>query len=528
MPWHIGTSDECNEDQFAVIKDSDGSVEGCHDTREQAEAQMAALYTSEGEMTETAAVYNITTDTVSIAPSVITTTNPDIVWTQTPLQEAETKSVDGDDLPASAFLVVEDPEEISTWHLPVKDANGDPDRRRMGAAKAALTVGHRGNVYEGPGKQEAIRKLKAMYEDEDMEWTESAVLTARNLIEQALSLLDKRTNPQNVGDSQLFETATGHVIAVEEAETPTKNLVPMTLDVVLIEPGPGNAQDGHFYPAEVLRRDAGVFKGAKMFATDHRQEDKNMGTWVSTVKSCPVGFTRTGGPIARVVVHKEWFAKDCRALQKEDLLDRMECSIIGTGKAKAGKVGETEYSIVESITEGGADWVTRAGAGGRALAIAESDTSGGENVTEKENEIEEVAEDAKTVTLREDDETEQPDVEAQDKEPEAEQDEELEAEDTEQEALSAESVNGLLAESGLGTDAIQMLAARPYQDEQEVQTAIGEMTAMIKRLTGSGQPFDQGRTSPVTAQARTPQEDIDAYRALKEKWGGRYEYRVEE
>lgn len=50
IPWHIeqggGT---CGADQWAVIKDDDGSTAGCHDTEEEAEAQLAALYANEPE-----------------------------------------------------------------------------------------------------------------------------------------------------------------------------------------------------------------------------------------------------------------------------------------------------------------------------------------------------------------------------------------------------------------------------------------------------------------------------------------------
>ena len=49
MPWHIETDNsEC--DDFAVVKDDDGAVEGCHETRNQAERQMAALYASEPDV----------------------------------------------------------------------------------------------------------------------------------------------------------------------------------------------------------------------------------------------------------------------------------------------------------------------------------------------------------------------------------------------------------------------------------------------------------------------------------------------
>ena len=48
MPWHIETDNpDCAG--FAVVKDDDGEVEGCHRTRSQAERQMAALYASEPE-----------------------------------------------------------------------------------------------------------------------------------------------------------------------------------------------------------------------------------------------------------------------------------------------------------------------------------------------------------------------------------------------------------------------------------------------------------------------------------------------
>lgn len=46
MPWHISTSkSECSG--YAVVKDSDGSIAGCHDTRSEAEDQLAALYANE-------------------------------------------------------------------------------------------------------------------------------------------------------------------------------------------------------------------------------------------------------------------------------------------------------------------------------------------------------------------------------------------------------------------------------------------------------------------------------------------------
>jgi phage head maturation protease len=70
--------------------------------------------------------------------------------------------------PASHYLIVEDPEKTTTWHLRVRGMDGKPDHTLMGAAWAALHGGYRGNKYEGPGKQEAISKLTSLYNSEDL------------------------------------------------------------------------------------------------------------------------------------------------------------------------------------------------------------------------------------------------------------------------------------------------------------------------------------------------------------------------
>jgi hypothetical protein len=83
------------------------------------------------------------------------------------------KELDGEN-PPSNYLVVEDPEQPSTWHLRVKGIDGKPDHRLMGAAWAALHGGFRGNKYEGPQKAEAIAKLKALYKAEGLTVPEGA------------------------------------------------------------------------------------------------------------------------------------------------------------------------------------------------------------------------------------------------------------------------------------------------------------------------------------------------------------------
>ena len=52
MPWHI-ESDTTDCGGYAVIKTDDDSLAGCHDTRTDAEAQVAALYASEADKADT-------------------------------------------------------------------------------------------------------------------------------------------------------------------------------------------------------------------------------------------------------------------------------------------------------------------------------------------------------------------------------------------------------------------------------------------------------------------------------------------
>lgn len=48
MPYHVGQSGRCPAGKpWAVIKDSDGQVMGCHATQAEAQQQLAALYAAE-------------------------------------------------------------------------------------------------------------------------------------------------------------------------------------------------------------------------------------------------------------------------------------------------------------------------------------------------------------------------------------------------------------------------------------------------------------------------------------------------
>jgi hypothetical protein len=52
MPYHVAKTSECGaSNPWAVIKDSDGKIMGCHKTKRQANSQIAALYANEKSMT---------------------------------------------------------------------------------------------------------------------------------------------------------------------------------------------------------------------------------------------------------------------------------------------------------------------------------------------------------------------------------------------------------------------------------------------------------------------------------------------
>lgn len=143
-PWRVFERDG----KFQVYKvDEDGEPVGeslgSHDTREEAQAQVRALYANEPdeEMADEGAGE----------------------------EKAVMKTEADGQHPASHYLVVEDREKPSTWHLRVRGTDGKPDHRLMGAAWAALHGGYRGNRYEGPGKGEALAKLGRLYSSENLD-----------------------------------------------------------------------------------------------------------------------------------------------------------------------------------------------------------------------------------------------------------------------------------------------------------------------------------------------------------------------
>jgi hypothetical protein len=108
------------------------------------------------------------------------------------------------------------------------------------------------------------------------------------------------SEPQSPSDSltEHFAESYGGAVLPEDFSMAdiNPNRAPLTMRVQLIRPGWGNTKDNHYYPPEVLRRDAHVFEGKKMYTTDHVQGEKSERTEVSVIEAIE-SFTDDGAPI---------------------------------------------------------------------------------------------------------------------------------------------------------------------------------------------------------------------------------------
>jgi hypothetical protein len=511
------------------------------------------------------------------------------------------KTVDGEKFPASDFLVVEDTSEPSTWHLQVK-RHGEVDRRLMGGAKAALTSpgGYRGNKYEGPKKAEAIRKLKALYKAEDLEWTKEAKamgeylgsdggivpvtivdqpvlygptsfddLDAEEDARKAAAEADKRTYQLHrlidnvMRDADIDDKATAltaligefieristdveqaageegtqeslvedfggfdsvvtgaeadaiiTALATEQIATLSEGLDadnprrPVVVDLRIIKPGPGNTRSNHFYPAETLRRDAGVFKGADLFVTEHDGAQRGEPTKVGKITDI-VRFEPSGAPIGRSVIYDPNLAEKTRNRAACGQLDTLHCSILGLGLVRPGKVDGKDYKIVTGLLEGPiVEFVSRAGAGGEAVALVENET-GGQAMTEAN----------KTTTQP----TAGTPAPAPATPPAATATQAVDTATAENAAptfLAEADVKAAVEATNLPKAFKSALSAAQYKDEPALDASIAEAVAEVKALTGSGQVFGQGGTSAPAAAPLSEADHIKAVDGIIKKYTG--------
>lgn len=304
------------------------------------------------------------------------------------------------------------------------------------------------------------------------------------------------------GEPESLAESYAPTVTIHEAEGDANPRGSLEMDVQLIRPGWGNSRDNHYYPAEMLRRDAAVFEGAKMYSTDHRPEEKSERTEVSKIQRI-IGFTEAGAPIARVVVFDPDFAEKTRNRAKAGVLDSLECSILADGRAKPGfEEGGRKGKVVEMITAvSSVDWVTRAGAGGKALALAESAQGAGDNPQSEEVPVGE-NENAESVSIQEQD---QPAAEEQPAEhPEESVSTETPTESAEQPApafLSLAEISEALQSTSLPGKSVLALISGQYADAAALNEAVLAETARVKEISGSGRPFAMGEHAAVSQES---------------------------
>lgn len=304
------------------------------------------------------------------------------------------------------------------------------------------------------------------------------------------SFISRLNDLQEAEQRKVIEQNAENEVELTEAElSPITELSetesgPLRAMVRIIKPGWGNKRNNHYYPKDVLQRDAYQFVGAKMYETDHNPQEKSTRTWVSTIEDI-VGFDN-GAPLAKVAVHDEGFAERLRNLSSLNMLEKMECSIYANGLAKSGfKLDGREGKQVEAITGvSSVDWVTRAGAGGAAVSLIEND--------DKENgmteEIDVKNEDVQEVDARDEAAQEEAVEEVEITESEAELVEEKQG------FMDVSKIKDVLSETDLPKYAQTRLAySGRFTSEEEVREAAQAELEYIKAVTRSGKPFGMNK-----------------------------------
>lgn len=295
------------------------------------------------------------------------------------------------------------------------------------------------------------------------------------------------------------ESATG-VLTFTEGD-PADTSKPPYIDMVIIQPGWGNKRDNFFYPAETLKRDAGIFVGAKQYETDHREEEKSTRTWVSTIEKI-VGFTEDGAPIGRAVIHDPSFAERARNLKKAGLLNKLECSILASGKARAGyEENGRKGRWVETLEAASAvDWVTAAGAGGHALEFSELDHSKGDSMPPETPAPE----------------TPAPETPAA---PATPAEAAVITENAPAVTLSEADVTGILAVAGLPAFAVTRLRENTYANAAALTAAIQKEKAYLHEAAQAGGVTGMGETQPPAVDKAAQLAEINAAKdAINKKY----------
>jgi hypothetical protein len=355
----------------------------------------------------------------------------------------------------------------------------------LGDLRAAIEAINLDEAQSGDvmDKLRIVEQLFSPKDDEEEPEDDEPEMEEESEPEVDAEQLELEIKPETEAVAESFTESVTGAITIAEVDEPKSVRDPLAVKMRLIKAGPGNPADNHYYPGDVLRRDAHVFEGVKMHTTPHDESARGEPTEVAKIRKID-GFEDDGSPVADVIIFDPAFAEKTRNRAKAGELSSLECSILATGVAEKGEIDGKEFNVVESIESAQyVDFVPKAGAGGVAQSIAES---------------------AKPEPQKEDDGP-------QETEP-------IE----EHTVVETERVTAILRETQLPGPSQDRLVAQEYATEDQLSEAIQKEIDYVKSVSGSGQPLGAGQTQPVvqtkTAEQRY-QEDAAWYKREREKHG---------
>jgi hypothetical protein len=133
---------------------------------------------------------------------------------------------------------------------------------------------------------------------------------------------------------------------------------------------PGWSKNNRYYPADMLKKSAPIFEGAKMFVNHATEKEAtarpegNLHDWVANVTKVWPEADGTLRATAKVIDPQ--FKAKLALLGESKMLPTMGVSIRAIGTAKPGEAEGRKGDVVESLTKAASiDFVTFAGAGGQ-------------------------------------------------------------------------------------------------------------------------------------------------------------------
>ncbi len=266
-------------------------------------------------------------------------------------EQVAMKTEDDEKYPAEAFAYVPDKNKPDEWKLRLWEQSA-PTRAQLNKAAAYLSPG-------------GLRGIKAE-------------IPARNLSEVKRTIRSEYRK-LNVAEEEIPRW-------VREVETRERilNYSPLTeatfdkgrATVVVIKAGFNSTED-RYYPAEMLKRDYGIFEGMKMYADhptdeeDKARPERSIRDWVATLTevTCDESGTVTG--VAEIV--ELWLMQKLASLREKGMLSEMGISINAVGSASKATVDGKETLVIEKLVAcRSVDFVTEPGAGG-VVTLYESD-----------------------------------------------------------------------------------------------------------------------------------------------------------